>query len=92
MHAAIQTRPGIFGSNWTDDMFTTDRCGQIHPTGAVAGGHEYEYIGFDKENGWEWFVNSWGPTYGLNGYFKMSSDDVQTLIDDGGSADFANVN
>ncbi len=90
MHAAIQTRPGIFGSNWTTDMFSPDRCGQIHPTGAVEGGHEYEYIGFDK-TGKEWFRNSWGPTYGLNGYFWLTSDDTQTLIDDGASADFANV-
>lgn len=91
MHALIQTRPGIFGSNWTEDMFSPDRCGQIHPTGLVEGGHEYKYRGFDKENGREWFDNSWGPTYGLNGSFWMLSDDMQTLIDDGGSAEFADV-
>jgi hypothetical protein len=91
MHAAIQTRPGIFGSNWTSDMFSPDRCGQIHPTGAIEGGHEYEYLGFDKESGKEWFRNSWGDWGPLHGYFWMNSSDVQTLIDDGGQGDFANV-
>ena len=91
MHAAIQTRPGIFGSNWTSDMFAPDRCGQVHPTGAIEGGHEYEYIGFDKERGREWFRNSWSSGWGLSGYFWMTSDDVQTLIDDGADADFADL-
>lgn len=90
MHAAIQTRDGIFGSNWTEAMSNPDPDGRARITGQILGGHEFAYVGFDKERGREVFRNSWGPLFGCNGYFWISSDDLQTLIDDGGDADFAN--
>jgi hypothetical protein len=90
MHAAIQSRGGIFGSNWTTEMDEPDRCGQIHVGGSVRGGHEYSYLGFDKERGREWYRTSW-TDFGLNGWFWISSDETQTLIDDGADADFADV-
>jgi hypothetical protein len=89
MHALLQSGPGGFGSNWHTGMFAPVQC-HVSITGAIEGGHRYEYVGFDKENGKEWFRNSWGPGFGDNGYFWISSDDVQTLIYDGADAQFAN--
>jgi C1A family cysteine protease len=92
MHAGIQLRDGIFGSTWTTQMSEPQPNGYISIGGQVEGGHQYAYVGFDKERGDEVFRNSWGKDWGCNGYFRMHSDDTQTLIDDGADADFANVN
>lgn len=37
------------------------------------GGHAIEIVGWGKENGIDywWICNSWGPRWGLGGYFKM---------------------
>lgn len=91
MHAGVQTRDGIFGSNWTTQMSEPANDGYVRIGGEVEGGHQYAYVGFDKERGDEVFRNSWGSSWGCNGYFRMHSDNVQTLIDDGADADFADV-
>lgn len=91
MHAGIQPRAGIFGSRWTTQMSEPRPDGYVSIGGDIEGGHQYAYVGFDKERGDEVFRNSWGPNWGCNGYFRIKSDDVQTLIDDGADADFADV-
>jgi hypothetical protein len=90
MHAAVQTRGGIFGSTWTAQMSEPRPDGYVDIGGEVEGGHQYAYLGFDKERGDEVFKNSWGD-WGCRGYFRIRSDNVQTLIDDGADADFADV-
>ncbi|MEN6535518.1 MAG: C1 family peptidase [Bryobacteraceae bacterium] len=91
MHAGIQFRAGIFGSTWTTEMSKPKPDGYVTIGGDVEGGHQYAYVGFDKERGDEVFRNSWGKGYGCDGYFRIRSDNVQTLIDDGADADFADV-
>ena len=83
---ALQTGPVMFGTEWTQDMFTPDANGYVHPTGSVAGGHEYEVIGVDFQNGRFVCVNSWGTGWGVAAYglpggvFYLSFADAGTLL------------
>lgn len=68
---ALMYGPVIIGSVWTQDMFTPDSSGEIRPTGAQVGGHEWLCRGWDgkyllPDNSWS---TTWGP---LGGRFKLS--------------------
>lgn len=76
----------VAGTNWTADMFNPDANGYIKPTGAVEGGHCYLIAGDLESEGAFLFQNSWGTSWGLNGYFKMKYADFQTLLDQQGEA------
>lgn len=72
------TGPVVFGTDWTDAMFTPDANGVIAPNGPVAGGHCWLLIGEDGDYGVA--LNSWGKGWGLNGRFKMLWTDLATLL------------
>lgn len=77
---ALSQYPIITGTNWYEDMFTPDSDGRVHPTGSLAGGHEYEAYKVDTENGRIWFYNSWGTNWGINGTFYMTWADYHDLL------------
>lgn len=83
----LQTKgPVVFGTDWENDMFYPDSNGYIKPTGGYAGGHCYLAVGdLASENAIK-FLNSWGSGWGLGGYFKMKTADVQTLLNAQGEA------
>lgn len=75
---ALMYGPVLIGSVWLEGMFTPDANGEVKPTGAVAGGHEYLCRGWDGkylllDNSWS---ESWGP---LGGRFKLSLDSWEIL-------------
>jgi hypothetical protein len=80
MLGALQLRPVICGTAWTQDMFAPDSQGFIAPTGQVAGGHEYLCLGCDVENEFLTFLNSWSATWGLGGRFKIKFQDYDELL------------
>jgi hypothetical protein len=75
--------PVIVGTRWTNDMFTPDAGGFVHPTGPVEGGHCYLMIGYDSGARVFTFQNSWGADWGDGGYFRMSANDWSTLFQSG---------
>lgn len=82
---SIAITPFIVGTEWFDGMFNPDANGTVHPTGSVAGGHEYLCLGYDGSNVWT-FLNSWG-TWGIGlkgiattGLFHMSTADFAMLL------------
>lgn len=77
---ALSMYPIITGTNWYEDMFTPDQDGRVHPTGKLVGGHEYEGIAVDVDNGRIWFCNSWGDSWGVKGRFYMTWADYATLL------------
>lgn len=83
---AIQTGPFIIGINWYTSMDSPDANGLVTVSGTVRGGHEVEVIGYDASTDlWE-LANSWGESYGVNGYFFMSSVSLSRLLSEDGDA------
>ncbi len=48
-----------------------------HKTGEMLGGHAIEVLGWGKEAGLDYWLckNSWGPAWGMQGYFKIKMGD-----------------
>jgi len=84
MQAALQDTPVIVGTNWYQSMFTPDSNGFVHPGGSVAGGHEWEVVGMDVDAKVFTAVNSWGTSWGLAGFFKISFADMDRLLHENG--------
>ena len=85
-HAAIATSPFIVGTNWYEDMFYPSTSGVVKIGGAVAGGHEYECLGYSTYyKRWK-FANSWGTGWAKSGYFYMTNDTLAQLLSEQGDA------
>jgi len=88
---ALVLRPGITGISWRTGCDTPDVQGVVRYTGNVRGGHEIELVGIDAEKQLVWFANSWGTSWGLQGYFAMSFTDYDAALADHGDATFPSV-
>jgi hypothetical protein len=72
MLQALMISPVLIGTVWTEGMFDPDVAGEVRPTGAVAGGHEYLCRGLDAESRLI-CDNSWGTSWGpLDGSFLLT--------------------
>jgi hypothetical protein len=88
--AALQRQPVCVGTLWTQDMFNPDPVSGLltvnlgdpnDPNNTnIAGGHEYLALGLDYTHQWVIFLTSWGPSFGLDGRFKISFADFATLL------------
>jgi hypothetical protein len=76
--------PAIIGVDWYEGMFQPDSKGFIHPTGDKAGGHCTLIIGVNVKSGYYDLHNSWGASWGTKGNCKISFEDMQKLLGDGG--------
>lgn len=77
---ALTKGPVTVGTLWLNDMFQVDFNGFLHPTGGIAGGHAYLLIGYDSRSDVFTFQNSWGRSWGDNGFFKMKAADWFALF------------
>jgi hypothetical protein len=80
--------PVVIGVDWHRGMMDTDARGYVTPTGEVVGGHCVCLRGLVREAS-RWVAvgrNSWGPSWGVGGDFKLAIDDLQTLMGRGGDA------
>jgi hypothetical protein len=82
--AALQEQPVITGVNWHEGMYQPDPTGLVHPTGPVAGGHEFVADAYDADRGLVGFTNSWGTSWGLEGRFYLQAEDWGTLLGEQG--------
>jgi hypothetical protein len=85
-HTAIQTGPFITGTNWYDGMFDPDSSNIVSISGTIAGGHEYEVVGYDATKALWKCANSWGTSWGDAGYFYMSDATYARLLAEQGDA------
>lgn len=83
--------PIAFGIPWYSGMYETDSEGYLHPTGQYVGGHAIACFMWNEKRGEFWGPNSWGnsfgkyhPERGKDGYWRMTGEDMQWLLDQGG--------
>lgn len=73
---ALMTTVCIIGIDWYEGFDVPDpESGEVRIAGSVRGGHEVLVRGYDVATGMFDLDNSWGPSWGLAGSFRMS---VQT--------------
>lgn len=77
---ALGQTPILIGIPWMQDMFNPDADGRLHPTGAVAGGHEIVAREIDAANERVWIDNSWGTSWGVEGRAYLTFADFGTLL------------
>ena len=83
---ALMARPVILGTAWYESMFDPDAFGMVGISGRVAGGHEYILDGWDADLEVAHLRNSWGPTWGVDGSFKMTGATLTRLLGEDGDA------
>lgn len=81
---ALMVGPVITGVPWYEGMFHPDAEGFVHPTGNIAGGHEFAVLGYDLTKDAVYCLNSWTASWGLQGYFWIKSSDWGSLLSQGG--------
>jgi hypothetical protein len=91
LQVAVQSVTCALGTPWYDGFFSPARCGEMSITGAVAGGHEIQIIGWDSERKVFWIRNSWGD-WGLSrgretGFAYFSAGTLQKLLTKGAEID-----
>lgn len=85
---ALVLRPGIVGMTWKTGCDSPNAEGVIRYQGAVRGGHEVCIDELNVEKKLAGFQQSWGPTWGLQGRFYMTWDDLGKALSDYGDATF----
>jgi hypothetical protein len=79
--------PVVMGTIWTVNMFNHQQgVVRIGDPTDIAGGHCYLAIGYNDQSKLITFQNSWGRSWGDNGRFYISYDEVDYLIKQDGEA------
>ena len=60
-----------------EDFFNYKSGVYHHVSGGVAGGHAIKVLGYGTESGTDYWLcaNSWGPSFGMSGFFKIMQGD-----------------
>lgn len=85
---ALTQYPISCGTVWLNSMSKPDRDGlaSVDPASGVAGGHQYECVGYSTATGLLKFANSWGTAWGVGGYFYMQASVFGKLLANKGDA------
>lgn len=83
----VRHGPVVLGVAWYSQMYDAP-AGEVTVAGRLVGGHAILAHGYDPAHPrWGegfWWVNSWGPAYGLRGRGFVPIDAFSKLWDDGG--------
>ncbi len=86
VQALLEVGPVVVGVNWYEDMFDPDEAGLLHVGGAIAGGHAFVLDGISVTHRLIRMKNSWGRTWGQNGFAYLGFPDVARLLAEDGEA------
>lgn len=78
--------PVVLGVPWLSDMFEPDADGFIHATGGEIGGHCLLARGVNLPGQYVTLRNSWGRDWGRDGDCRISFNDLEVLLLQGGEA------
>ena len=78
--------PAVIGIPWYEGMFNPMGCGFLHISGEVAGGHAILVRGVNVEKRHFSLHNSWGKDWGFDGRAKITWDEMERLLYEGGEA------
>lgn len=78
--------PVSIGVRWYQGFDKPDCKGFVKISGSKRGGHAFQLIGIDVEKRVVWAVNSWGSSWGKNGRFCFSFEDLDRLLKENGEA------
>lgn len=79
---ALQKFPVGFGTIWMNSMFEPNSEGilTVDRSSGVAGGHQYEIIGYDSARDLLKIAQSWGVDWGKSGFGFLQSADADWLL------------
>ncbi|WP_329143417.1 hypothetical protein OIU91_05870 [Streptomyces sp. NBC_01456] len=82
LNSALQAGPVLIGIPWMKSMFDTASDGRIKvdKNSGEAGGHELELSRFDATTGEYWVPNSWGASWGQDGWGYLTAADLSWLL------------
>lgn len=83
---ALTASPLIVGVNWYEGFDNAGADGKVSISGSVRGGHEFLLYGIDAAGQRVLARNSWGTSWGADGCFSFSFDDLGRLLDEQGDA------
>lgn len=86
VQSALMQGPVLWGTEWLNSMFDTDRNGflVVDKSSGVAGGHELVLTGYDPATDTYDGDNSWGTSFGLDGSFKVTGANLKYLLSQDG--------
>lgn len=83
---ALSVTPLIVGVSWYEGFDNPNAAGFSKISGSVRGGHEFLLYGIDAGAKHVLARNSWGTSFGVNGCFSFSFDDLGRLLNEDGDA------
>jgi hypothetical protein len=86
LQSALQSGPVLWGTLWLNSMFTTDSDGilKVDKSSGSAGGHELVISGYDTASDLYEIQNSWGTSWGIDGYAYVKGADMAYLLSQDG--------